>query len=142
LVTLLDTKKGKLSHTMDNLESITGNLAKNNNKIDASLTNLQQLSGKMAQLKLEETLAAFKNTLSELESTLAKANNKQSSIGALLNEKKLYEEVRQTNRSLNTLLDDLKTNPKRYINVSVFGKKDRSVPLKKPIYDTLPDKGN
>ena len=142
LTTLLDTRNGKLSHTLDNLESVTGNLAKNNNKIDASLSNLQQLTGKMAQLKLEETLAAFKSTLSELESTLAKANNRQSSIGALLNEKKLYEEVRQTNRSLNILLDDLKTNPKRYINVSVFGKKDRAVPLKKPIYDTLPDKGN
>jgi len=69
-------------------------------------------------------------------------NNPNGTIGALLNERKLYDELRQTNRSLTTLLDDLKTHPKRYVNVSVFGKKDKSVPLTAPLFDSTGTKGN
>ncbi|MFM7840046.1 MAG: MCE family protein, partial [Chitinophagaceae bacterium] len=74
--------------------------------------------------------------------TLSLMNNKGSSVGALLNDRKLYDEIRQTNRSLTTLLDDLKTHPKRYLNFSVFGKKEKSPPLKSPLYDSSANKDN
>lgn len=142
LKVLLDPAKGKLSNTLTHMERITGNLAANNGAIDSSLDNIQRLTGKLSQMDLPETLTSLKKTLDELERTLSKINSRESSIGALLNDRKLYEEVRQTNRSLTTLLDDVKLHPKRYVNVSVFGKKDKSAPLQKPLYDSIPFKGH
>lgn len=139
---LLNPLTGKLSHTLNNVDRITANLAAKNGSIDSSLDNIQVLSGKLAQLKFSETLGSLKKTLDELELTLSKMNSREGTIGALLHERKLYEEIRQTNRSLTTLLDDVKTHPKRYINFSVFGKKDKSTPLQTPIYDSIPFKGN
>jgi phospholipid/cholesterol/gamma-HCH transport system substrate-binding protein len=54
----------------------------------------------------------------------------------LLNDPKLYNNLQQTSRSLTILLDDIKTHPKRYINFSVFGKKDKSKPLVAPLADS------
>lgn len=139
LVGLLNNQTGALAKSLNHVESITGNLQKNNGKIDSTLSNVQKASEKFAQIKIEETLEGLKKTLAQLETTIAKANNPSSSIGALLNDRKLYDEIRQTNRSLTILLDDFKTHPKRYINVSVFGKKDKSSPLGKPIYDSIPN---
>lgn len=139
LANLLNNQTGALSKSLNHVESITGNLEKNNGRIDSTLNNLQKATGNLANAKISETIDELKKTVSELESTLAKASSPNSSIGALLNDRKLYDEIRQTNRSLNTLLDDFKTHPKRYVNVSVFGKKDKSTPLNKPIYDSIPN---
>jgi phospholipid/cholesterol/gamma-HCH transport system substrate-binding protein len=139
---LLDPQQGKLAQTLENTRSITANIAGNNSTIDSSLNNIKELTHKIAALDLEQTIASIKQTLDQLEKTLSNVNNKEGTIGALLQERNLYEEIRQTNRSLNTLLDDLKTNPKRYVSISVFGKKDKSTPLAKPLYDTLSVKGN
>jgi phospholipid/cholesterol/gamma-HCH transport system substrate-binding protein len=143
LNTLLNTQTGALAKSLNHVESITGNLKNNNGKIDSTLNNLQRTTNKLADAKINEIIEDLRKTVAQLEATVAKANNPGSTIGALLNDRKLYDEIRQTNRSLTILLDDFKTHPKRYINVSVFGgKKDKSTPLSKPIYDSIPDKGN
>jgi phospholipid/cholesterol/gamma-HCH transport system substrate-binding protein len=76
--------------------------------------------------------------MNKLEQTVATINSKQGSIGMLLNDRQLYDEIRMTNRSLTTLLDDLRVNPKRYVNISVFGKKQKTGPILQPIiYDSI-----
>jgi phospholipid/cholesterol/gamma-HCH transport system substrate-binding protein len=142
LTKLLNTQTGALAKSLNHVESITGNLEKNNGKIDSTISNLQKTTAGLSEAKFKETIDDLRKTLQQLETTIGKANNPNNSLGALLNDRKLYDEIRQTNRSLTTLLDDFKTHPKRYINVSVFGKKDKSAPLSKPIYDSIPDKGN
>ena len=139
LAGLLNNQTGALAKSLNHVESITSNLQKSNGKIDTTLGNIQKATAKFAEIKIEETLECLKKTLTQLETTIQKANNPNSSVGALLNDRKLYDEIRQTNRSLTTLLDDFKTHPKRYINVSVFGKKDKTTPLGKPIYDSIPN---
>jgi phospholipid/cholesterol/gamma-HCH transport system substrate-binding protein len=57
-------------------------------------------------------------------------------MGLLLNDKRLYQNLEGTTRSLNTLLDDLRLHPKRYVSISVFGKKDKSGPLMEPLSDS------
>ncbi len=142
LASLLNNQTGALSKSLNHVESITGSLQKNSGKIDTTLTNVQRVTAKLAEVKIGETIDAMKKTLNQLENTISKMNNENNTIGALLNDRKLYEEIRQTNRSLTILLDDFKTNPKRYVNVSVFGKKDKSTPLSKPLYDSTSTKGN
>ncbi len=139
LANLLNNQTGALSKSLNHVESITGNLEKNNGRIDSTISNLQKATGNLANARIAETIDELKKTVSQLENTLTKASSPNSSLGALLNDRKLYDEIRQTNRSLNTLLDDFKTHPKRYVNVTVFGKKDKSTPLTKPIYDSIPN---
>ena len=140
LVNLLNNQNGALAKSLNHVESITGNLAKNNGKIDSTLSNVQRASSNLAEVKIGETIDAMKKTLIQLENTIARMNSEKGTLGALLNDRKLYDEIRETNRSLTTLLDDFKTHPKRYVNVSVFGKKDKSSPLSKPIYDSTSNK--
>jgi phospholipid/cholesterol/gamma-HCH transport system substrate-binding protein len=74
--------------------------------------------------------------MARLETGISKIDSKDGTLGLLLNDRQLYDEIRRTNRSLTILLDDLRVNPKRYINISLFGGKDKKGPLKAPL-DTL-----
>jgi len=72
-------------------------------------------------------------TMARLEGAIGKLDSKDGTAGLLLNDRQLYDEIRRTNRSLTILLDDLRVNPKRYINISLFGGKDKKGPLKAPL---------
>jgi phospholipid/cholesterol/gamma-HCH transport system substrate-binding protein len=132
---LLDAQSGTLAKSLNNVNSFTGNLAKNNDKVTKTLENLETASGKFASMKLDETMTGLQTTLTELKGIMAKANSKEGSIGLLLNDPKLYRNLESTTYKLNILLDDLRTHPKRYVNVSVFGKKDKNTPLAAPLVD-------
>jgi phospholipid/cholesterol/gamma-HCH transport system substrate-binding protein len=55
----------------------------------------------------------------------------------VLSDPAMYNQLQSTIKSVNTLVDDIKVHPKRYISVSVFGKKDKRAPLTKPLSDTV-----
>jgi phospholipid/cholesterol/gamma-HCH transport system substrate-binding protein len=60
-------------------------------------------------------------------------------LGALIHDKKLYNKLNDVMLSAEILLDDLRTHPKRYVNLSIFGKKDKGGALNSPIKkDTVP----
>ncbi len=134
---LLNSQTGAVVKTMDNLNSVTGNLKNNNEKIDQTLGNLQTVSDKLARLDLEKTLASLDGTINELKTTLNKATSDKGSLGLLINDPKLYNNLNATSNKLNLLLDDLRVHPKRYINISVLGKKDKSTPLMVPLPDSV-----
>ncbi|GAO44755.1 MlaD family protein [Flavihumibacter petaseus] len=136
LNTLVAAQNSALNRTLHNLDVVTGNLAKNNDKINNTLTNLEKMSGNLSNLKLQETVDQLNKTMTNLNAVVAKANSKDGSLGLLLNDKKLYNNLENTSRSLNILLDDLRVHPKRYISISVFGKKDKSTPLQAPLADS------
>jgi phospholipid/cholesterol/gamma-HCH transport system substrate-binding protein len=67
-------------------------------------------------------------------------NSGQGTLGALVNDRKLYDQLQQTILSAEILMDDLRAHPKRYVQVSVFGKKEKNPPLSAPAKKmTLPD---
>jgi phospholipid/cholesterol/gamma-HCH transport system substrate-binding protein len=133
LNTLITSQNSNLNKTLAHVNSITGNLDSNNGTITNTLSNLEKTSDHFASLKLDETLNSLNSAVTGLNGVLAKANSKDGSIGLLLNDKQLYSNLESTSRSLNILLDDLRVHPKRYVNVSVFGKKDKSTPLSAPL---------
>jgi phospholipid/cholesterol/gamma-HCH transport system substrate-binding protein len=136
LQNLLNDRTGALAQSLNNVNSITGNLSKNNDKINNTMSNLEKATGKFANAKIDETLTSLQKTVDELKSTVQKVNSTDGSLGLLINDNKLYNNLQNTTRSLNILLDDVKVHPKRYINVSVFGRKDRSTPLTAPLAET------
>ncbi len=132
---LLNAQTGSVTKTMNNLDSFTGNLARNNENLTATLQNLKKTSGDLASGNIGETLQRLDSASAALNGIIAKVNSTNGSVGALINDKTLYNSLNSTVRSLNTLLDDLQVHPKRYVNISVFGKKDKSTPLKAPLSD-------
>jgi phospholipid/cholesterol/gamma-HCH transport system substrate-binding protein len=137
---MVSAQNGVLLRSLNNVESITGNLAKNNDQINSTIANLDKTSSKLAEANIEEMLQSVKATMTKLQSTVDNFNSKNGTMGLLLNDRQLYDELRQTNRSLTILLDDLRVNPKRYVNISVFGKKQKQQPLMTPIYDSVASK--
>ena len=138
---LLNDKNGSLARSLNNVELVTGNLAKNNDKITSTLNNLEKASGNFANLKLDEAIQSLKNTMVKLDHAVSKVDSKEGTLGLLLNDSKLYDQLLMTNRSLTTLLDDLRMNPKRYVNISVFARKDKKGPLQGPLYDSTTIQG-
>ncbi len=127
---LVAAQSSVLGATINNVEAITGAFAKNSGKLDTTIGNLAKTSDNLAKADIAQTMASVNSAVNKLQELMT---SKEGSIGLLLNDRKLYDELRMTNRSLNTLLDDFRVHPKRYVNVSVFGKKDKSGPLLQPV---------
>ncbi|MBS1667533.1 MAG: MCE family protein [Bacteroidetes bacterium] len=139
---ILNTQTGTLAKSLQNVDSFTHNLANNNGQINETLANLNKTTAKLANSKIEETVESIHGTMGQLNTAISKLNNGSGSLGLLLNDKKLYLNLENTSRSLNTLLDDLRMHPKRYVNISVFGRKDKSGPLMGPLADSTSKLGN
>ena len=133
LATSLGQQKKKISTVMDNLNGFSSNLNKNNGTINRTLANLETTTQNFSKIKLDKTVAKLNTTLGSLQTTLGKVNSNKGSIGLLMNDDKLYKNLRNTSETLNNLLYDLSARPYRYVNLNLFGgKKKASPPLKAP----------
>jgi phospholipid/cholesterol/gamma-HCH transport system substrate-binding protein len=136
LQNMLNDRTSSLAHSMVHLDSFTNNLAGNNQRINGTLDNLEKTTAKLSNAKIDETLESAQTAMNSLKDAVNKINSNNGTMGLLLNDKKLYQNLENTTRSLNVLLDDLRMHPKRYVNISVFGSKDKKGPLTAPINDT------
>jgi phospholipid/cholesterol/gamma-HCH transport system substrate-binding protein len=117
-----DKEKDNLHGILSNVNNLTADFNKQSGKLDSILTNFNAISGKLAVIDLEGTVASAKNTLEQLQSTLKKVNEGDGSIAQLLNDDAFYNDVSATINTLNDLLADLKKNPKKYISLSLIDK--------------------
>lgn len=105
-------------------------LSTNEENLNQSLNNFQELTSNFAKLSDSLNNAGLGNTLANLESTMVNLNKLMSNIekgdgtlGKLMKDEELYTNLNNASRELDLLLQDFRLNPKRYVNVSVFGKK-------------------
>lgn len=134
---LLNNQTGALAKTLNNVNAITGNLASNNEKINGVISNLDKTTANFSRLDLQKTLSILDTTINEFRSLAAKLNNEKGTLGLMLNDPSLYRNLASTGNKLNLLLDDIRVNPKRYVSISVFGKKQNVEPLMLPLPDTV-----
>jgi phospholipid/cholesterol/gamma-HCH transport system substrate-binding protein len=135
---MLNAQTGALAQSLRNVNTFTANLAKNNDHITHTLENVEKTTSNLSAAKIPETVQDLQSTVNELKGVITKMNNPNGSLGLLLNDKKLYQNLENTSRSLNILLDDVRVHPKRYVNISVFGRKDKSGPLMAPVDSVKP----
>jgi len=133
---ILNTQTGALAQSLQHVNEFTGNLAKNNDHVTKTLENVEKTTSRLSEAKIPETVESLQSTITELKGLVGKLNSNNGSLGLLMNDKKLYQNLEGTSRSLNILLDDLRVHPKRYVNISVFGRKDKTGPLMAPLGDS------
>jgi phospholipid/cholesterol/gamma-HCH transport system substrate-binding protein len=95
--------------------------------------NARKASEKLAALEIQPTIDELNGTIKQFKSILAKMDSKDGTLGALVNDRKLYDNLNRTVLSMEILLDDLRTHPKRYVNLSIFGRKDKGGALTSPL---------
>lgn len=109
LNTILKNNEGKLGSSLNNFDVLTSNFAK--------------LSDSLNNAGLGRTLASLESTVASLENIMSKLEKGDGTLGKLMNDKALYSNLNNASKELDLLLQDFRLNPKRYVNVSVFGKK-------------------
>ncbi|MDQ6814564.1 MAG: mammalian cell entry protein [Bacteroidota bacterium] len=133
LQSLMNQQTGALAKSMGNLNTFTANLAGNNDKITATMTNLEKSTKNLSEVDVNGTISKLQGTIERLNSAVAKIDSKDGSIGRLLNDNQLYDNLANTTRSLNILMDDIRVNPKRYVSISIFGGKAKKQYLTSPL---------
>lgn len=139
LTQLLNTQTGVLGKTFENVNSVTSNLAKNNDAISSSIRNVEVTTSRLANANIDGTVAALQSTINELKNTVSKFNTNSGTLGLLMNDRALYDKFNSLASRLNSAalsaeitLDDLRLHPKRYVNISVFGGKNKGEPITSP----------
>lgn len=143
---LVATEKVKLSRIMNNIESITGNLKASNDKITKMLGNFEKISDDLVTADFKKVITNANATIEKLNATFASIESGNGTLGKLLKDEKLYNELVNTNKSLQNLVEDLEKHPERYIHFSVFGAKTKGVPITtsdekklRNLLDSIPD---
>ena len=110
----------KKSNIIGNIDGFCATLNQNGEKLDGIITDINAVTKALSEQNSGEKLA---QAINEVNTLLAKINSGSGSIGNLVSDEKLYKSLEQASQNLSLLLADLKENPKRYVNVTVFGKK-------------------
>lgn len=133
----LNPSTGSLAQSLENINEITKNLKKNNDSVSAIINNTTKLTRALSNGQIESTLSNLEKSIVQLNSIFSDIKNGKGTLGKLAADDQLYKNLTSTSNSLNILLQDLRMHPKRYLHVSVFGKKDTSKPLMEPLTDSF-----
>lgn len=106
---LISANKEKINTTFSNLETTSENFSK--------------LSDSLAQIETGKMVKDLENVLNRFNSILDRIDNGEGSMGKLLKDEKLYDNLEGASKQLEQLLQDMKLNPKRYVHFSLFGKR-------------------
>lgn len=142
---LIANSNQQVSLVMSDIAAITSNLKQSNAAITKVLDHTASLTAKLdsagldktiietnkAVAQLSTTLAATQQSLASFDEILVKANTGDGSLAKLINDPSLYKNLDNTTNNLNYLLQDLRLNPKRYVGLSLFGKKQKKYQLPK-----------
>lgn len=118
---LLAENKSKLNNTLNNVDKVSGNFA--------------TISDSLAKANLGQTVKNLEKTLAKVDKIMAELEQGNGTMGKLIKDDTMYTNFAKTSKELELLLQDLRLNPTRYVNVSLFGKKNK--PYVAPVNDTI-----
>jgi len=118
---MVGSESSRLHAIFANLEAISTTFAQNNKKITAIMSNIETVSDQFARANFQTTIRNADKAVADLQLAIDKVNTGQGSLGQLINDKQLYNNLNNSAENLNKLMIDLKANPKRYVSFSVFG---------------------
>lgn len=123
---LITSEREKLGAIFSNVNSITNNLKNNNQQLTNIFANLDKITDDVAKSNVKQTMTDLQQAIGHLNQVLGGIEKGEGSLGQLAKNDSLYNNLEASTRSLNLLLEDLRLHPKRYVQFSVFGKKEKA----------------
>lgn len=119
--TILDGNKDKIAVTMTNLNKVSSDFSK--------------ISDSLSKANISRTVKNLGETLAKVDKIMDNVQSGKGTLGKMMTDEALYNNLDKTSKELELLLQDLRLNPTRYVNVSLFGKKNK--PYIAPVNDTI-----
>lgn len=126
---LVGEERLKFGRIISNVESITANLKRSNEEVTAVVGNAKKITDDMVTSDFKLVVSNASETLKSFNELLFRAKNGEGSLGKLIGDNKLYDELVNTNEDLQELVEDIKVHPERYIHFSLFGTRTKGLPL-------------
>lgn len=122
---LLIAESTTIRATLENVRRVSENLLAYNTTITSVLQNMDTVTGQLAGGEIKRMLTSLDSSSAQLKQLMARINAGEGSLGALLHNDTLYQNLQSASRELDLLMEDLRLNPNRYVHLSLFGRKDR-----------------
>lgn len=124
---LIRTEKQNISQIISNVNLITDNLKENNNKINQILENAADISDTLIASDINATIENAKESLQQFNLILYDIQNGDGTLTHLIKDSTIYLSVNKMIDEASRLIENIKTEPKRYVQFSIFGGKDKSI---------------
>ena len=118
---VLKSERKNIEGIVTSLNSLAEMLNQNTERFDRIIGNVDAVAEQLEQAKVDSLVKAFTSTADNLSRMLASINAGEGSVGELMNDKELYDNLAAASGNLSALLADLKEHPARYVHFSVFG---------------------
>ncbi len=128
---ILGNNKDKVGRFITNIEKFSNTLQAASPELESIVSNLDKISDSVAKANVTQLINDAQLTVGDLQVVIDKMQKGEGTLGQLVTNDTLYTNLENSLHSLDELLKDLKANPKKYINVTVFGKKEKKLKDKK-----------
>jgi phospholipid/cholesterol/gamma-HCH transport system substrate-binding protein len=136
--TLVAEQRVKINSIFSNIDNLSTTLSQNSVELDNIIKNFSQISDTLAQADIATTVVNANAALAEVQQITEKINKGEGSLGMLINNPDLYNKLESASNNLDLLVEDLRVNPNRYVQFSVFGRKNtKSVELSRSELEEL-----
>jgi phospholipid/cholesterol/gamma-HCH transport system substrate-binding protein len=123
--TILANNQRNINQITSNLSQLTSALKQTQRNIDRLAINMTEITDTLKQVEVNKLVRDANTAVNELETTIAKLNSNEGSLGRLMNDEQLYRNMNNSTEALNLLLRDIQAYPKRYVQFSLIGRRDR-----------------
>lgn len=110
---------------MQNLKILSASLVATEKSFKPIIAKVDNIASQASQLELDKTISNTNKTVAQLNEVLASINKGQGTLGNLIKNDTLYNNLEKLTNNLDKLMTDFRENPKKYVHFSVFGKKDK-----------------
>ncbi|MFM7912222.1 MAG: hypothetical protein ACKO9W_08550, partial [Bacteroidota bacterium] len=122
---LIRDSRAPIQKNLNELSRLSEDLRQDQPLLKASIQNFKSFSDSLTHLQLKQTVNQAELALSSTRQLMERIQSDQGTLGKLMKDSSLYYNLQQSTQSLNLLLTDLRQNPGRYVQVSVFGRKNK-----------------